>query len=77
MGHPPLERECLGSPNGREAGRREGLQGKREGPGPSAAFSKPSESLGPLGNWSCHLGLGGVPREHCRGAGLTAGRTGG
>lgn len=62
MGHPPPALEWLGSPNGREEGRRrEELQRKREGLGHSTAFSEPGESLGPLGCGSCHLGWGRSP----------------
>lgn len=81
MGPPPLGQECLGNPDGREAGRREELRGKREELGHNADFFSPSESLAPLGSSSCHLGCGVTwePRSrlHCGGASLIAGRTGG
>lgn len=73
--------ECLGSPDGREAGRREELRGKREGLGHNTDFFTPSESLGPWGASSCRLGCGVTWEQrsclHCGGASLIAGRAGG
>ena len=58
MGHPPLGRECLGNPHGREEGRREELQGKREGLGHNADFFVGSESLGPWDAGAATWGTG-------------------